>query len=104
MIRLNPPDEAGEEEIEAFMASLRGDAREGVRELLLAGAGEAEVAEYIGSLDQAPEEDPEEEFEPSAEEPPLGGRADKRWPDVTHSRSRGGLSDGKGSDLRCGRP
>lgn len=73
MIRLNPPDGAGEEEIEAFIDSLREDAREGVRELLLAGAGEAEVAEYIGSLDQALEGDPEEEFEPREEEPSLGG-------------------------------
>lgn len=69
MIRLNPPDDAGEDEVEAFIASLREDARAEVRRLLLAGAGEADVAEYIASLDQAPEEEPEEEeFAPSEDE------------------------------------
>ncbi len=50
MINLIPPEGATEEQLEAFVASLRQEAREHVRELLAAGAPEMEIADYIESL------------------------------------------------------
>lgn len=51
MINLIPPEGATEEQLEDFLASLRKDAREHVRELLAAGAPEVEIADYIASLE-----------------------------------------------------
>jgi hypothetical protein len=51
MINLIPPEGATEEQLEAFVASLRKDAREHVRGLLAAGAPEMEIADYIASLE-----------------------------------------------------
>lgn len=54
MADLIPPEGASEAQIEAFVASLREDAREHVRDLLSAGASEVEVAEFIASLEPLP--------------------------------------------------
>lgn len=54
MIHLIPPEGATEEQIDAFVASLRIDARVRVRQLLAAGAPEVEVAEYIAGLEPLP--------------------------------------------------
>jgi hypothetical protein len=51
VIDLIPPEGATEAQIDAFVASLRQDARERVRDLRAAGASEVEIAEYISSLD-----------------------------------------------------
>jgi hypothetical protein len=51
VIDLIPPEGATEAQIDAFVSSLRQDARERVRDLRAAGASEVEIAEYISSLD-----------------------------------------------------
>ncbi len=51
MINLIPPEGATEEQLDAFLASLRKDARKHVRELLAAGTPEMEIADYIASLE-----------------------------------------------------
>lgn len=51
MTDLIPPQGATEEQIDAFVASLRQDAQEHVLRLLAAGAPEVEIAEYIASLE-----------------------------------------------------
>ena len=51
MTDLIPPDGASEAQIDAFVASLRKDAREHVRDLRAAGASEVEIAEYVASLE-----------------------------------------------------
>lgn len=51
MSDLIPPEGATEAQIDAFVASLREDAREHVRELLAAGAPEVEITEFIASLE-----------------------------------------------------
>ena len=51
MTDLIPPEGATQEQIDAFLASLRGDARKHVRERLASGASAAEIAEYIASLE-----------------------------------------------------
>jgi hypothetical protein len=51
MTNLIPPEGATQEQIDEFVASLRQDAREHVRQLLGAGAPEVEIAEYIASLE-----------------------------------------------------
>jgi len=51
MSDLIPPEGATEAQIDAFVASMREDAREHVRELLAAGAAEVEIAEFIASLE-----------------------------------------------------
>jgi hypothetical protein len=48
---LIPPEGATEAQIDAFVASLRMEAREHVRDLRAAGASEDEIAEYIARLD-----------------------------------------------------
>jgi len=48
---LIPPEGATETQIDAFVASLRQEARDNVRGLRAAGASEVEIAEYISSLD-----------------------------------------------------
>jgi hypothetical protein len=48
---LIPPEGATEAQIDAFVASLRMEAREHVRDRRAAGASEVEIAEYIASLD-----------------------------------------------------
>jgi hypothetical protein len=48
---LNPPEGWTEEQTENFIASLRAEARDSVREMLAQGAPEDEVLEYIESLD-----------------------------------------------------
>jgi hypothetical protein len=48
---LIPPEGATETQIDAFVASLRQEAREHVRDLRVAGASELEIVEYIASLD-----------------------------------------------------
>jgi hypothetical protein len=51
MTNLIPPEGATEEQLDAFVASLRKDARKHVRELLAAGTPEMEIADYIASLE-----------------------------------------------------
>jgi hypothetical protein len=51
MTDLIPPEGATEEQIDAFLASLREDARKHVRERLASGASAAEIAEYIASIE-----------------------------------------------------
>lgn len=51
MINLIPPEGATEEQLDAFVASIRKDARKHVRELLAAGTPEMEIADYIASLE-----------------------------------------------------
>jgi hypothetical protein len=53
MINLIPPEGATEEQLDAFVASLRQEARAHVRRLLAAGAPEMEIADYIASLEPA---------------------------------------------------
>jgi hypothetical protein len=48
---LIPPDGTTEAQIDAFVASLRQEAREHARDLRVAGTSEVEIAEYIASLD-----------------------------------------------------
>jgi hypothetical protein len=64
MTDLIPPEGATQEQIDAFLASLREDARKHVRERLSAGASAAEIAEYIASL-EAPSAD---EVSPNGDE------------------------------------
>jgi hypothetical protein len=45
------PEGATEAQIDAFVASLRQEAREHVRDQRAAGASEVEIAEYIASLE-----------------------------------------------------
>jgi hypothetical protein len=52
---LNPPEGWTEEQTENFIASLRAEARDSVREMLAQGAPEDEVLEYIESLDSESE-------------------------------------------------
>lgn len=52
MTDLIPPDGATPEQIDAYVASLRQDAREHIRQLLAAGEPEVEIVEYIASLEQ----------------------------------------------------
>ncbi|HUY73350.1 MAG TPA: hypothetical protein VMW11_02445 [Candidatus Dormibacteraeota bacterium] len=56
MINLIPPEGATEEQLDAFVASLRKDARMHVRELLAAGTPEMEIADYIASLEPTEED------------------------------------------------
>ena len=51
MTDLIPPDGATEAQIDAFVASLRQEALEHVRDLRAAGASEVEIADYIASLE-----------------------------------------------------
>jgi hypothetical protein len=54
MINLIPPEGATEEQLDAFVASLREDARERVRQLLAAGAPSIEITDYLASLEPLP--------------------------------------------------
>ncbi|HYM97881.1 MAG TPA: hypothetical protein VET26_11305 [Candidatus Sulfotelmatobacter sp.] len=51
MLNLIPPEGATEEQLDAFVASLRQEARAHVRELLAAGAPEMEILDYIASIE-----------------------------------------------------
>ena len=51
MTDLIPPEGATEAQIDTYVASLRREAREHVRDLRGAGAPEVEIAEYITSLE-----------------------------------------------------
>lgn len=53
MTNLIPPEGATEEQLDAFVSSLRKEARAHVRELLAAGAPEMEIADYVASLEPA---------------------------------------------------
>jgi hypothetical protein len=53
MTNLIPPEGATEEQLDAFVASLRQEARAHVRRLLAAGAPEMEISEYVASLEPA---------------------------------------------------
>jgi hypothetical protein len=57
MINLIPPEGVTDKELEGFLSSVRKDAKEGVRQLLASGAGEAEVADYMASLGPEPEDE-----------------------------------------------
>ncbi|TMB43547.1 MAG: cytochrome c-type biogenesis protein CcmH [Chloroflexi bacterium] len=48
-----PPEGATDEQVDAFIASLRAEARARVREMMAAGASEDEITEYIESLESA---------------------------------------------------
>jgi hypothetical protein len=48
-----PPEGATDEQVDAFIASLRAEARARVREMMAAGASEDEISEYIESLESA---------------------------------------------------
>ena len=63
MVRYDLPDNATEEEVEAFLSTLDESARAGVRELLLQGAGEAEITEYLESPDRLLGEEDQAGFE-----------------------------------------
>lgn len=56
MINLIPPEGATGTQVDAFVESLRREAREKVRELLAAGAPEVEITEYLASLEPASED------------------------------------------------
>jgi len=56
MTNLIPPEGATEEQLDAFLASVRDDARKHVRELLTAGAPEMEITDYIASLEPTEED------------------------------------------------
>lgn len=56
MTNLIPPEGATDEQLDAFVESVRKDARAHVRELLAAGAPEMEVADYISSLEPTEED------------------------------------------------
>lgn len=56
MTNLIPPEGATEEQLDAFVESLRKDARAHVRELLAAGAPEMEITDYVASLEPAEED------------------------------------------------
>ena len=58
MLELIPPEGASEEQVDAFLSSLRAGARAHVHDLLAAGTSEAEIAEYIASLEPASDEAP----------------------------------------------
>ena len=51
MTEMIPPAGATDAQIDAFVASVRQEAREHVRDLRSAGASEVEIAEYIASLE-----------------------------------------------------
>ena len=51
MTDLIPPEGTTEEQIDAFVASLRQEASKQVRDMRGAGASEVEIAEYITSLE-----------------------------------------------------
>ena len=51
MADLIPPDAATPEQIDAFLAGLREDARKHVRERLASGDSADEIAEYMASLE-----------------------------------------------------
>lgn len=53
MNNLIPPEGATEEQVDAFVASLRQEARAHVRRLVAAGAPEMEITDYIASLEPA---------------------------------------------------
>ncbi len=56
MTNLIPAEGTTDAQIDAFIASLRLEAREKVREMLAAGAPEVEIADYLASLEPEPEE------------------------------------------------
>ena len=51
MTEMIPPAGATEAQIDAFVASVRQEAREHVRDLRSAGASEVEIAEFMASLE-----------------------------------------------------
>lgn len=53
MTNLIPPEGASEEQLDAFVASLRQEARANVRRLLAAGAPAMEISDYVASLEPA---------------------------------------------------
>ena len=55
MTDLIPPEGATEAQIDAFVASLRQEARKHVRDMRGAGASELEIAEYIASVESLSE-------------------------------------------------
>ena len=63
MVHYDLPDDATEEEVDAFLSTLDESARAGVRELLLQGAGEAEITEYLESADRRLREEDQAGFE-----------------------------------------
>jgi hypothetical protein len=67
MKNLIRPAGVSEKELETYIAGLSSNAQKGVRNMLAAGAGEAEIAEYMASL--GPE--PEDEIGPPEGQPPV---------------------------------
>jgi hypothetical protein len=57
MKNLYEPEGVTDKELETYAAGLQENAKKGVRTLLGSGAGEAEVAEYIASLEPGPDEE-----------------------------------------------
>jgi len=55
MNNLYEPDGVTEKDLETYSAGLQENAKKGVRTLLDSGAGEADVAEYMASLEPEPE-------------------------------------------------
>ena len=66
MKSLFEPDGVTEKELHTYVAGLQENAKKDVRTLLDSGAGEAEVAEYIVSL----EPEPDDEIGPPEGQPP----------------------------------
>ncbi len=52
VIHLDIPDGSDENALEAFLASLNESARAGVRQMILEGASEADIASYIETFDE----------------------------------------------------
>ena len=67
MLRFDLPDDATEEQIERFLLTLDEGARDGVRRMLLAGAGEAEILDYIESTASVVSEEESAGFEQEEE-------------------------------------
>jgi hypothetical protein len=59
MSEVIPPEGATDEQVDAFIASLRAEARARVREMMAAGASEDEISEYIETLESAGNESAE---------------------------------------------
>lgn len=71
MIRFDLPDDATDAQIEAFLATLNARARDRVRELLLDGAGEEEILEYIQDVDRLVAQEEASGYEEEEEPAPV---------------------------------
>jgi cytochrome c-type biogenesis protein CcmH/NrfF len=63
LIRLDIPDGSDEQALESFLDSLNQSARNGVRQMLLEGASEADIVGYIKSFEEQLADEEEASFE-----------------------------------------